>query len=197
MIPYLGSGTPSTNRVWQCPQGVRNHPGGLKPNYYANFANVVDSIENGAKRDTTLSSSHPNYNKFAAIVRSDLLQKPGDTMATNFFRNSDFPDGVRGRLYSIVASDITMVANLGLQTNHVKGAAFVVDSSSDLGVATNQGIGTTNYAFTDGSVRPYSYNTTNSQTQKTMQMSVNRYGVFDSKRFWFPKAWGTGGYPPP
>lgn len=191
---YLGltrneAKTAKNNKVMQCPQGVKNV--GLKWNvYYATFMNTTDGLYGGMTRIPSGGTA------FYPTVPGNMLRRPSDTFKTNFFANRWNWDGVDGLEYEILVSDITMRAHAGghlVETNHFINGQLDPDfggydpmrSGVDGGLYP-EAIATTNYGFTDGSVRGYVYHP--GPIYRDLYMSQSS-GGWDSAGWMFPKTW--------
>ncbi len=166
------------NPIMRCPQALANVPGSVKPSRcYSFFNNTLT-----AQGTNSIKIVFPNY--YAADPSQMLCR----TMDSLYFRSYHNNWGWTGFdcYYTILASDWCVrngVSSQIVQTNHVIGTMYLQNGTTPL---ANQGLATVNYAFTDGSVRDYSFDV--SSFMGIMNMATGGEGGAEAALF--PQAWG-------
>jgi prepilin-type N-terminal cleavage/methylation domain-containing protein len=178
------------NRLWQCPQGITENPGGVTApqthsgilSYYALYFNTLSGVFGGIAGPS---------GAWYAIEPANMLRRSGDTLRLN--ATGGFAGGITGLRYNILASDICqrtlLNGNNVLQTNHILGgdrSRQVHFTPVPLYWGSQTGQGTANFALDDGSVQPYK------MIYPTMLQHLNLATTFGipCDPFLFPKSWG-------
>lgn len=188
---YLGmersrAGNARNYPIWQCPQAYHNTEDRWGV-YYGTYMNTMDGLYEGMSRVGPMT--------FVPTNAANMLRRSGDAFTTQFYSNAWGWDGVDGLEYEILVSDITMRAHSGgsqIQTHHVRGGVFQNLGGHDpMKTGVDGGLfpeakGTSNYAFTDGSVRAYIYPMRSIPEGLYM---AECSGGFDSSGWLFPKGW--------
>lgn len=176
---------PRVQKVLACPQGVADF---RKPNngqYYAFYANRINGQGNNQK---AYYDTHPDGSWAATRQYVEnaglLLQKLGDTFFFTGYKNNFGWSPVNGE-YSILASDWCRRQGVGgseVITNHNRGRGYIQGTSY---AVWTYGDATTNYAFTDGSVREFRFRVETFNT--VMNMGAGTEG--GAEPCLLPKAW--------
>jgi prepilin-type N-terminal cleavage/methylation domain-containing protein len=189
LAPYISGETldPRENKLMQCPQAVAdlgevlsNH----SKDYYAFLANRINAqgSNQSAYYDT---NSQGNWQRTWQYVKDEslLLRKPNETMWFNGYRNNWGWSTVNGE-YTILAMDHTTrwFGTTTAYTNHVAAGDGEINGTR---IQWYDGTATVNYAFTDGSVKPFQFPVTN--FRDTASMGAGTEG--GASTVIFPKAW--------
>lgn len=178
---------------WQCPEGVRARGSGRDGDqpwsvYYSTFMNTSSGVYGGMTRVD-------GHTAFYTTEPRNMLRKVGDTFKTQFFRNRWHWDGVDGLEYTILASDITMTAHNGpmIHVNHSPNAPIEPNLGGHdpmkAGVDPrnfSQALATSNFGFTDGSVKAHTFRLM--PIQDSMYRASSS-GGWSNEGWFFPKDW--------
>jgi len=165
------------NELFSCPQGAINEQ--LVSNesrYYSFYANNRTALGSNDKKIV-----HPDY---YALNPKAMLRGPDDMMEFTAFKNNFGWDGKSGK-YTILASDFIKrhgVGGLITESNHFPNGEVFFSGSRFLAEDARV---IANYAFTDGSVRDYAFQSVDIQSE----MNMARDTESGAEPVFFPQAW--------
>ncbi|MBI1336071.1 MAG: DUF1559 domain-containing protein [Phycisphaera sp.] len=172
---------PRYNKALRCLQATSNL-GGVGSNYqqYCFYANRFNAAGTNQVPHHFVAGGVPPY---YAEVPGKLLRKPGDSMYRVAYKNNFGWSAVNG-WYNFLASDYDdrIFGTSSSKTNHVSNGEGYISGGT---TAWESGWATSNYAFTDGSVRDYSYN--QKDFRPWMNMAGNTEG--GAQATLYPKEW--------
>ncbi|MBI1337354.1 MAG: DUF1559 domain-containing protein [Phycisphaera sp.] len=188
LIPYI-SGAKSmdprlTSALW-CPGvGLYDMSTNMSLDLplYSFYANRINAQGSNQTATSTNSSGNPTTTEQYAIKESKLIQKIDSKMY--FYADTGW-SGISGS-YSIVASDRCQRyggSGSKVLTNHGRGDYYLTKQKTWL--VWNTGPATTNYAFTDGSVKDFTFEP--AEFKVTMNMGSKTEG--GAEPIFFPKDW--------
>jgi len=167
---------PRNNKLFRCPESaVVMQSDSITNANYNQYGNVVEGVEGGSHSPANVGRRLPN-------VWENMLRGPDDTFV---FRPHNESNSYN---YTILLSDVNFRGLQGyagdLGTNHARGGEQVVQISAPRGALALTGSRVTiNYAFTDGSVKDYTFNS--SLRDSLMWLA----GPGPTHRYMFPKEW--------
>jgi len=146
-----------TNRMMQCPEAVAKNPE-LRDNYFGIFAvSLTGQYASKAYPSNIQKFNTGGPGTYTARDWGQVIMGPDDRMLWKPFNNNFGWDNPSGWT-TLITSDWTMRSGVGggesVVTNHIQGQRAQVSTSSQVAV---DGVVTTNYGFTDGSVRGYTF----------------------------------------
>jgi prepilin-type N-terminal cleavage/methylation domain-containing protein len=205
LAPYCGGSVTTNNGLWRCPQGVIENPRiskngspypgqvnySLSPStaYYSLYCNTLSGVYGG-------QWIYPSggVNDRYPTIPSYQMRRLGESMR---IQNQSW--GVNGLYFKILVSDVSMAPDNRLvtpnaqpiQTPHIWGGdrCYVARDDLDstpLNWVSYTGVGTANYAMTDGSVLRFQF----SPTTFPSTMTAASHGGIPGDRFIFPTQWG-------
>lgn len=185
LAPYMGfsDGTPSHavdaryNPVMLCPFADINYKqAGISHPYAVQYHLFNNTLT--AQGDNAVAVNAPNF--YRAVDPKLMLQKVSSRM---YFRGNSNQNGY----YTILASDFNYLNSGGaVRTNHVIDGGTTFRHSNMIMAYTGRCV--LNYAFTDGSVRGYSFELAQPERNNKMVLATNTEG--NGQPVYFPKEWG-------
>ncbi len=192
LASYLPSNDPSNpmvaryNKALQCPEGVLNiAPVNNAIRFYNFYANRINAQGSNQKPyyDTNSDGSWAATRQYV-VDESKLLQKIGDRMYCYGYSNAFGWSKVDG-WYNFIASDHSAHDASGITANHVRNGRGIKESTR---VIWTWGVVTNNFAFTDGSVRDFTFDITpNPPPYPTVNRGNNTEG--GAEAYMYPKPW--------
>jgi len=172
------------NELMRCPEGELIDSA-TYPAYYYIFSNQLSGVLDFQGYGWVGGSFPADFGRYGPPQpESNLLRNPDEFMVVQ-----DQNGTYTGWTHSILASDMTMRTGGYTATNHVRGTIELTSINRIyLNYRSNEGTAITNYAFTDGSVRDFSYNPAWPTNDHPDMMTSPTSGI-PKDAVMFPKQW--------